>query len=170
MPDSVQATATDGGKTAKAIIARFDKLKNDRDAFYLPSWRSASEWVCPRKSSILGAEKTPGEAGWVDQLFDLQGMKAAERLAAWLMTNTSPANSRWFAFTSSPRTRRRLGRGGSHAVNQWWQHVTEVTLEQLQGSNFYTEKHEAVLDRNIFGTCAMGVFQGRKMAVNFRAL
>lgn len=170
MADAMIISGGGTRETAKRVMARWSKLKSDRDAFYLPAWQSAAEWLCPRKASIVGhTEKTPGDVGWVDNLYDQTGMKASERLAAWLMTNTSPANARWFAFTSGPRTRRRLGRAMA-PVDQWWQHVTEVTLEQLQGSNFYTEKHEAVLDRNIFGTCAVGTFKGKRAAVNFRAL
>lgn len=170
MPQA-DAIAVADSALAKRIIGRFDKLKSDRDSFYLPSWRSAAEWLCPRKSSILGSEKTPGEAGWVDNLFDMTGAKASERLAAWLMTNTSPANARWFAFTSGPKTRRRLGRNATARVAQWWQHVTEVTLEQIATSNFYTEKHEALLDRNNFGTCALGCFEGkRRSALSFRGI
>lgn len=170
MADTITAEGKGNAALAKRIMARFGKLKSDRDSFYMPSWQSAAEWICPRKASILGhSEKTPGDSGWVDHLFDMTAMKASERLAAWLMTNTSPANARWFAFSSSPQTRRRVGQPGGQ-VDQWWQHVTEVTLEQLQASNFYTEKHEAVLDRNNFGTCSVGGFKGKRAAVNFRAL
>lgn len=167
MADTVQEKEAGNPKLAKSVISRYSKLAADRDSFYMPSWRSAAEWIVPRKSSILGAEKTPGESGWVDNLYDLTASKACERLAAWLMSNTSPRNARWFAFTSSPSVRRRLG-NASTSVQQWWQHVTEVTAEALQASNFYTEKHEALLDRNWAGTCAMGAFKGRRKQLNFR--
>lgn len=168
--DAVAAKPVGKRDLAKRIIARYGKLKSNRDSFFMPAWQSSAEWICPRKSSILGhSEKSPGDAGWVDQLFDCTAMKASERLAAWLMTNTSPANARWFAFSMGPNTRRRLGSNSGPAA-QWYQHVTEVTLEQLQGSNFYTEKHEGLNDRNNFGTCSVGAFKGKRAALNFRGL
>lgn len=170
MADQITVSKPGNEALAKQVMSRFDTLKSERDSFYMPAWQAAAQWLAPRKSSILNySEKSAGDAGWVDSLYDQTGMKASERLAAWLMTNTSPANARWIAFTSGPRSRRRLGNSRG-PVDQWWQHVTEVTLEQLQSSNFYTEKHEALLDRNIFGTCSVGALKGRRSAVNFRAI
>src|SRR5690606_385518 len=174
MADATTSAPAGNAAEAKAIITRFGRLKTDRDSGYMTRWVEAAEWMCPRKSSILGyAEKTPSEDNSVGNLFDITAMLAAERLAAWLMTSTSPANSRWFAFTTGPRTRRRLGRNTA-AADRWWQHVTEVTLEALQagppGADFYTIKHEGVLDRNIFGTCNVGAFKGRTAAVSFKAV
>lgn len=169
MADTAVQSPRDNKAEAKRLMARFNKLKSDRDSFFMPSWRSAAEWLCPRKSSILGEDKTPGEAGWVDHLFDMTAMKASERLAAWLMTNTSPKNARWFGVTSSATTRRRVGKA-TGAVDQWWQHVTEVMQEMLGASNFYEEKHEAVIDRNNFGTCAFGTFKGKRASINCRAI
>lgn len=156
---------------AQSILGRYDRLKKTRDSFYAPLWEAAAEWFAPRKSELWGAgrTKTPGESGWVDSLHDITGMLANERFAAWLMTNTSPANSRWFAFASPPHVRARLG-NRAPMVDRWWQHVTAVTLEQLHASKFYTAKHEAVLDRNTFGTCSLGVFRGRAQALNFRTI
>lgn len=169
MPEETKSAPVDSEQLAKEIIARYDRLKTDRDSFYAPAWRSAASWLQPRKSALWGQdEKTPGEAGWVDNLFDLTAVVANEKLAAWLMTNTSPANARWFSFTSSVRQRARLGDDPDAA--RWWQQVSAITLEQLALSNFYTEKHEAVLDRNTFGTSSVGVFKGRRAALNFRTI
>lgn len=167
MPDTITSQGVGNKKLAAHILKRFERMKSERDSFYLPAWRSAAEWICPRKSNLLGIEKTPGDSGWVDNIFDITAMKANERLAAWLMTNTSPGNARWFSFATSPATRRRIG--NAVQVDQWWQQVSAITLEILQGSNFYTQKHEAVLDRNIFGTCAMATFKGRNRPLFFRA-
>ena len=98
----------DSPEQAKAIIERFDRLKAKREGFYSPAWRAAASWMQPRKASIWGhSEKTPGETGWIDNLFDMTAMSANEKLAAWLMTNTSPANSRWFIFGPSAKQRAR---------------------------------------------------------------
>jgi hypothetical protein len=167
MDDITTKPSTNEDK-AKDILARYDSLKAKREGFYDSAWRSAAEWMSPRKSSLMNAQKTPGETGWVDNLYDTTAMKANERLAAWLMTNTSPTNNRWFSFTSSPTMRRATGE--NIRVNQWWQQVTAITLEQLATSNFYTEKHEAVLDRNTFGTCCLFIQKGKRHPLNFRSI
>ena len=150
----------------KAILDRFSTMKAERSV-YDTIWQQVADYALPRKSSI-NTEKSPGTEGYVDRLFDMGVSRANLTLAAGITTNSTPATERWFAF--SPPEMILNDRRRKHKALQWFEECSLITTKALQKSNFYTEIHEAHLDRNAMGTCAIYISEGKKDLLHFRTL
>jgi hypothetical protein len=55
------------------------------------------------------------------------------------------------------------------AVKRWYMECTQIAIEALAASNFYTEIHEAYLDRGAFGSCCLHTEGTTTHPLNFTA-
>ena len=150
----------------KDRASRYQELLADR-AQYDTLWQHISDYIIPRKSDIQ-TDKAPDTSDYVDDLYDMTASQANLTLAAGIMTNTVPRTERWFAF-SPPEVILNDEAKRSKAAG-WFDTVSAITAKALARSNFYTEFHEAMLDRNAMGTCALYVSSGKRELLNFRAI
>jgi hypothetical protein len=78
---------------------------------------------------------------------------------SWVM----PFEGNWFSFSPSPEQK------DNEALKEWLNTCTEITLNELRLSNFYTAMHEVLLDRSTFGTAALWADKGKRNALFFKA-
>lgn len=145
---------------------RYATLKANRSSMDT-YWQTLSDYVMPRKSEITSSKPTD-PSDFVEDLYDMTATQANMKLAAGIVAQTTPATERWFEFGAPERILDDPARRGK--ARQWFQEATTITLKALARSNFYSEIHEAHLDRNAMGTCALYVTAGRKTLLNFRSL
>jgi len=152
-------------QSIKDDIKRYKDLKTDRASFDT-LWQKIADYVMPRKSEIL-TEKTEDTEGYVEDLFDMTATQANMTLAAGIMTNAVPPTERWFAYSppeqilNDPQKRSK--------ASDWFEQCSAIASKELARSNFYTEFHEAMLNRNAFGTCAVHAEEGKRSLLNFRS-
>lgn len=150
----------------KQVSDRYKELLSER-ASYDTLWQHISDYIIPRKSEIQ-TDKSPDSSDYVEDLYDMTASQANLTLAAGIMTNAVPKTERWFAF--SPPEVILNDEEKRQKASGWFDTVSAITAKALAKSNFYTEFHEAMLDRNAFGTCALYVAAGKKNLLTFRSV
>jgi len=137
---------------ATSIIERWNKL-DAACTTYMTQWEKIGHYVMPRKSYILSQTTTPN-MDRETQLFTSCGIDANQTLAAGCMAYITPADARWFSYEAPEDIEQQPD------VKEYFARVTEIVLESLANSNFYTTVHEMYLDRGAFGTAVMHVEPG----------
>jgi len=150
----------------KQVVDRYKELLAERGQ-YDSLWQHISDYIIPRKSDIQ-AEKGADTSDYVEDIFDMTASQANLTLAAGIMTNAIPKTERWFSF--SPPEVILNDEDKRHEAAGWFDEVSAITSKALQKSNFYEEIHEAMLDRNAMGTCALYIASGKRQLLNFRSI
>lgn len=146
---------------AIAWLKRYQKLKDER-SLWESTWQDIANYGLPRKSNILNLSSEPNQNKH-SQLFDTSMQEAIIQAAAGLMSWTTPANEPWFAWEPVRALK------GSDATKQWLQQCSELARAYLAKSNFYTERHEDIINHVAFGTSALYVSREGNQLV-FKAL
>jgi hypothetical protein len=149
------------------LLARYDRLKAQRTAFWDVLWQAIANYMLPRKSEIT-TDKSPGVEAYTLGLFDTTAMEANQVLAAGIATNTMPSTERWFAYEAPTSVKNQWGDLGAAAA--WYQDSSDVIARLLASSNFYQQTHEVLLERSPFGTGNLYSEPGRENAFNFKAI
>lgn len=156
---------TDSNARRKALVdrimLRWQAAQAERGP-WLGLWQQMADYVRPNRSTVKGRMDAPSLAGF-ESVFDGTAISANMTLASGCMSRLTPAQTPWFAF-DPPRELRQ-----SDAAKRWYAECSEIALEALATSNFYTELHEAYLDRGAFGTCCLHVEGTMKHPLNFKA-
>jgi len=150
----------------KSICKQFEQLAQKRQMIDADV-QSILAYTLPHKANIDRARE-PGVTGITDGLYDLTGAKANQVLAAGLMSTATPTSSRWAQLGNPGRFLN--GRRVSQRAKAWFQAATEEVMDEIARSNFYTELHEAHLDRNAAGTCYLFMEEGKETFFNFDAV
>jgi hypothetical protein len=145
---------------ASGIISRWSKLEQDRN-YWMSMWQQLGEYVMPRKSYVLNTTITP-TTDRETKLFDSTAVQANMILAAGCMSYITPADSRWCGFEAPEDIE------DGEGVAEYFAEVTEIVMETLARSNFYTTIHECFLDRGAFGTAALYVEPGDQTPLHFK--
>lgn len=151
--------------TAQEICARASSLKGQR--LTLESlWQEIAQLSSPRKAQITRIT-TPGSE--VDEMvmYDMTLGQASLVEAAGMMSNITPGTDRWCAFGAPAWLKARLG---DDVGASYYEKISQITIDLLAASNFYSSIHEAYLNRNDFGTCCVYTQAGTKSALNFRSV
>ena len=80
-----------GSRTPTALLARYDRLKSDRDGRWLPVFREVRRYCMPTYSDFL---TEGGQRGTF--IYDTTAIEARARLAAGMYAWMAPPNERWF--------------------------------------------------------------------------
>lgn len=132
---------------AQSILRRYDALKSDRGTWDT-WWQEIADYVFPRKAEITERNPTPTDEK-AARLYDTTAVRAVQIAATGTMAYCNPQDERWFAYKPPTEYRR------NDRVQAWFSIATEVALELLANSNFYSAIHEFHLDRWAFGTAAL---------------
>lgn len=124
-------------------------------------WQEINELCLPRRAYITQSNNTPDDTH-ANRLFDTTAVDAVQVLANGHASYITPPSERWFSWAPPAHLR------GNDEAEQWYASCTEVAMEALAGSNFYTEVHEVYLDRSAPGTAAMWVGDGIRSPLSFR--
>lgn len=145
---------------AAAVIARWSALEASRN-YWMSMWQNLATYVMPRKSYILNKQIGPN-LDRETQLFDTTAVRANQIMAAGIMSYVNDPHSNWVQL-AAPETLEE-----SEGVSEYFAECTEIILEELGRSNFYTTIHESHLDRGAFGTTAVFVDEGDTMPLLFK--
>jgi hypothetical protein len=146
---------------AEATLARWGKMDGDRQ-YFLSLWEQVGRYVMPRKSYITS--NYYGQYPNItrdEQLFDTTGVRSNLTLAAGCMSYITPADSMWCSITAPEEIQ------DADDVATYFAECSEIILQELARSNFYSCAHEMYLDRGCFGTAVLYVQEGDVQSLNF---
>ena len=123
-------------------------------------WQLMADYVRPSRQ-VTSKTDTPQLTGF-ENLFDGTAISACMTLASGCMSRLTPAQVPWFSF-EAPRALK-----GSDDAKKWFAECTEIAIEALASSNFYTQIHELYLDRGAFGTGLIHCESSERHPLNFK--
>jgi hypothetical protein len=154
------ATKPSKQQIADHLYRRWQSAQTERMP-WLAVWQETAQYVRPSRQQVAYRTDIPPVSGFED-LFDGTAIQANMVHASGCMSRLTPAMSPWFAF-EPPRDRAHIDE-----VKRWYAQCTEIAIEALATSNFYTEIHECYLDRGAFGSACMHIEGTMKHPLNFR--
>lgn len=171
MPDNPTATAKErAGAVApdnskallEEVMSLHQTLKEGRSTWD-SHWQGLANYTQPRKANITEKSDTP-DTMRESRLFDTTAIQANMVLAAGHMTWLTPMENLWFSYDAPPALAK------DDEARGWFHRCTIIAAQELARSNFYTEVHEAYLDRGGFGTCSMFMGEGTtgRSPIHFR--
>jgi len=137
-------------QVADRVMRRWEAAKTERMR-WMSLWDEMAKYVRPERDEVFRRHGDSGPPAAGNFLFDGTPISANMVLASGCMSRLTPAQAPWFAF-DPPRALKT-----KDAVKRWYAECTEIAIEALATSNFYTELHECYLDRGAFGTCLLHV-------------
>lgn len=153
--------------SAEQLCKRYEKCKADRQSKWDQLWQAIADYIVPRKSGIT-TKKTPGAEDWINNIYSDVASNANIVMAAGMVTNSTPITNRWMSYEVSDVVKTR--NAGAPNAARWYAEATDTVMRELARSNFYTQIHEAHLERNPFGTCCLFCDEGKRSLLNFRAI
>ena len=152
---------------AEQLCKRYEKRKAERQSKWDTLWQSIADYIVPRKSGIT-SKKTPNAEDWINNIYSDVASNANIVMAAGMVTNSTPITNRWMSYEVSDVVKTRNA-GAPNAV-RWYAEATDTVMREMARSNFYTQIHEAHLERNPFGTCCIFCDEGKRSLLNFRTI
>ena len=131
------------------LCERNDALKSERS-----TWDSLmqelGEVACPRKAEVV-TQSTKPTADKESRIYNSTAIQCNMTLAHGQLSYAMPFSERWFA--TEPR------HTDDDKAIKWYSKAGEIMAAGIGNSNFYTEMHEACLDRGGFGLGTVGCFE-----------
>jgi len=143
------------------VLKLFDVLMTDRKNWD-SHWDEVAKFVVPRKDNVYG-QASPGEKR-ANRLFDSEGIRANDELAAFLhgmMTNPSQI---WFNLSTGDNE---LDRNKN--VSAWLYDTTNKMIRALNNSNFQTEILETYTDLGSIGTTVLRIEEDDDEIIRFHS-
>lgn len=134
----------EGTEQTAEWIKRNQRLKDAR-AVWDTTWQEIAEVCFPRKAGITQKDYTPNN-GRDSSLYDTKAKTKLERAVAGYMSWTTSKQTPWAEYTPI------LSQRNDYAVQRWLRECSDLGSEYIAGSNFYTERHEALTEKWGFGT------------------
>lgn len=128
-------TPLDYKRLAEAVMQSKDDM--------LTAWDWLSKRIMPRQHDILHWLKQPSSQRRAEH--SAHASECCATLAASFNSYITPGGQKWFRFANADSFST-----DKHEV--WYSHATDVMLDELARSRFYAEKHEADIDRCLYGT------------------
>lgn len=146
---------------AEKVLRRWKQADSERMP-WVSFWQQLADYVRPSRDQIQRSNKAP--TLWqFENLFDGTAISANMTLASGCMARLTPAQTPWFSFDPPGPV------ANDDAVKRWFSECSEIALEALASSNFYTELHELYLDRGAFGTACLHVEGSDKHPLIFKS-
>lgn len=99
-----------------------------------------------------------GAAAATAKLYDSTGDDAAGLVASALVSNLTPANSRWFGYKSAK---------DNDALDKWLDEACTIVHAEIHASNYDAPAYESMYDTAISGQCALYVEEGSDTTFHF---
>ena len=147
---------------ANEQLNKYESARSKRSAVFDSDWQTISQYFLPQESDI-NVTKTEGITGWTDRIFDTTAIQAAQTMAAGQRNWLTPSSEPWAQF--EPPESMRTG-GDDAAI--WLGKASDITMQELARSNFYSVMNIAYLHVGIFGTDCIFCEEGKAAALNFR--
>lgn len=126
-------------------LARLARSILDDASEMSAEWEWLAKRIMPRNRDALLRLSTP-IADWKREHCET-ACEALLMLVGAFMSHVTPSGQRWFEFESRNKT------AGKYEA--WYRNATEVVLQSLAASNFYSAVQETHLDRCLYGTGCM---------------
>ena len=147
---------------ANEQLNKYESARSKRSSVFDSDWQTISQYFLPQESDI-NVTKTEGITGWTDRIFDTTAIQAAQTMAAGQRNWLTPSSEPWAQFEPPESTRT----GGDDAAI-WLGKASDITMQELARSNFYSVMNIGYLHVGIFGTDCIFCEEGKKEALNFR--
>lgn len=139
-------------RTAETLL---DEMRNQSS-----EWDWLRRHIMPRAQAAADQDEHP-----VSPFRRRHSTVACESLhtfAGACMMYITPAGQKWFALKTAKKGKDKLSR-----YDDWFARATEITLEELAKSNFYTTMHELFLDWALTGVGCLYADKLKNGALNF---
>jgi len=146
--------------TVSELIGQDEALTNDR-AGWDSWWQDLTEHFLPARSYRQGMSGQP-QGTQYDRIYDTVGMESAEGLANMLTAQLSPAGTEFISYSPPPPFDQ------DEEIVDYYRSASKIVLNFIQHSNFYTERHEANLDKAALGTGCLFAQRGQRTLFNFK--
>lgn len=133
------------------ILSTYSSLLEQR-ASWDGWWDNLRSYVLPRRPSPYTVGDTAEQEG-MDRLYDTTAVESCQKLASGHMSYITPGHEVWFKW-SAPDTIM------DDEAEAWYNKCSDIALNEMAVSNFYTEIYECYLDRVAFGTGSMHIGMG----------
>jgi hypothetical protein len=154
------ARSMDKKVLGEKLASRWKAQKSKR-VYWDTVWDQIADYLAPRKGNIQNESTVTLDL--FTNLYNTRIWHANNTLASGQLNYLTPAGEPWFRW-QPPRHA-----ANSEKAKQWCNTITEIALEELAISNFYSEIHEFYLDRGGFGTAALYSEEGPEEALAFRS-
>ena len=141
-------------KLRERVLSRWGALKQEREP-YIAQWLEISRHITPSRGRFLEQGKNRNEARdrW-NRIYDSTAVRAANILAAGLMSGMTDPSSQWFALTTgSPNL------DESQAVKVWLDQVQRIMEMAFTRTNTYHALHQGWRDVGTYGIMAMVIVE-----------
>ena len=141
-------------KLRERVLSRWGALKQEREP-YIAQWLEISRHITPSRGRFLEQGKNRNEARdrW-NRIYDSTAVRAANILAAGLMSGMTDPSSQWFALTTgSPNL------DESQAVKVWLDQVQRIMEKAFTRTNAYQALHQCWRDVGTYGIMAMVIVE-----------
>lgn len=149
----------EGGKSLREqVVNRWVKLKQERDP-YVPQWLEISQHVTPASGRFIST-KNQARDRW-NRIYDNTAVRAANVLAAGLMSGMTDPSTQWFSLTTgSPDL------DESHGVKVWLDQVQRILEMYFTRTNTYQALHHIWREVGCYGVAAMIVLEDRRYGIH----
>ncbi|MDC0088158.1 portal protein [Akkermansiaceae bacterium] len=152
---------------AKKEIAIYQASKSDR-LIWDTRWQRIKEWFEPQNAQITEDVKTPTNT-FRSQIHDAKGIEAAQVLTSAHMSYITPLNEDWLAYTAPRGVRNAAKKAGNlDAIESYFKEVSEIAMEEVTMSNFYSAIYCCYKDRSTIGTGCLLLKRSKKGGLNFQ--
>jgi hypothetical protein len=163
---SADTTLNVEGKTDKQISLssrvkqRWQHL-DSKASYWLGQWQEIAGYILPRKAYV-NYTRVPGPSPDREaQLFSSHAARANATAAQGIMSLVCDVQKEWVSL-SAPE-----GLEDEEGVSEYYARCSDIMLEEMARSNFYSEFLEVNMDRTGFGTSAFIVEEGKDESLVF---
>lgn len=136
-------------KLRQRILTRWGTLKKEREP-YMTQWIEISEHITPSRGRFLiGKNRNESRSRW-NRIVDSSAVRAANILAAGLMSGMTDPSSQWFALTTGTPNL-----DEAQAVKVWLDQVQRIMEMAFTRTNTYQALHQGWRDVGTYGVMAM---------------
>lgn len=136
-------------KLRQRILTRWGTLKKERLP-YMTQWLEISEHITPSRGRFLiGKNRNESRSRW-NRIVDSSAVRAANILAAGLMSGMTDPSSQWFALTTGTPNL-----DEAQAVKVWLDQVQRIMEMAFTRTNTYQALHQGWRDVGTYGVMAM---------------
>ena len=143
--------ATDEKNLRDEILRRWTKLKNERESF-VPQWLEISRHITPASGRFLDSKSRNDALSRWNRIYDNTATRAANILAAGLMSGMTDPSSQWFALTTGDENLDQ-----TYAVKEYLDQVQRILEMAYTRTNTYQALHHGWKEVGVYGTEAIFV-------------
>ena len=138
----------------KKIVSRWTRLKTER-APYIDQWLAISNFITPASGRFLSGDSSQnlGRSRW-NKIYNNTATRAANILAAGLMSGMTDPSSQWFALTTGDPNL-----DSTYAAKQWTDQVQRILEMAFQRTNTYQALHHGWREVGTMGVMAIVILE-----------